>query len=178
MADLPGVHVAILAEDLYEDAELWYPYYRLLESGATVTIVGSGRAEVFKSVYGLPVKADVSIDDVVSDDFDGVVVPGGFSPDMMRRKPPMIAFIRQMGQAGKPVAAICHGAAALASAGLVNDHKVTCFFSIRDDIVAAGGEYFDQSVVVDRNIITSRSPDDLPAFLPALLDALRRGASG
>lgn len=171
-ADLTGVKVAMLAEDLYEDVEIWYPYYRLLEARASVIIVGSGRTDVFKGKHGLPVTADVSIDDVSSADFDGVVVPGGFSPDFMRRKPPMIRFIREIGEAGKPVAAICHGTWALASAKLLSGRRVTSYFSIRDDIEGAGGIYVDEPVVVDGNIITSRIPGDLPAFMPAVIEAL------
>lgn len=169
---LKGVRVAILAEDLYEDVELWYPLYRLREAGAEVTIIGSGRTDVFKGKHGLPVTADTSIDAVNASDFDGVVVPGGFSPDYMRRKPEMIDFIREVGTAGKPVGAICHGAWALASAGLCKGRKVTSYFSIKDDIVGAGGEYVDAEVVVDGNVITSRIPDDLPAFMPPIIEAL------
>jgi len=171
-SELTGVTVAMLAEDLYEDVEIWYPYYRLLEAGAEVTIVGSGRTDVFTGKHGLPVTADVSIDDVRSSEFDGVVVPGGFSPDFMRRKPPMIEFIRELGEAGKPVAAICHGTWALASARLISGRRVTSYFSIRDDIEGAGGVYVDEPVVIDGNIITSRIPGDLPAFMPAVIAAL------
>ncbi|MFD5226749.1 type 1 glutamine amidotransferase domain-containing protein [Microbacterium sp. NPDC058342] len=174
---LSGVRVAILAEDLYEDSELWYPYYRLLEEGADVTIVGSGRQETFKGKLGMPVKADVSIDDVSSDQFDGVIVPGGFSPDYMRRKPPMIDFIREIGEAGKPVGAICHGAWALTSAQLVRGRNIACYFSIRDDVEGAGGTFVDEAVVVDGNVITSRIPDDLPAFMPPIIEALARAKS-
>lgn len=171
-AELSGKRIAILAEDLYEDIELWYPYYRLLEAGATVTLVGSGRTEWFTGKHGLPVQADKSIDDVQADDYDGLIVPGGFAPDLMRRKPEMIELVRRMGNAAAPVAAICHATWALASAGLVESRRVTCFFSIKDDIVASGGKYVDEAVVVDGNIITSRMPADLPQFMPAFIEAV------
>lgn len=173
MGELSGKKVAILVEDLYEDVELWYPYYRLIEEGATVTLIGSGRQDTFKGKHGLPATVDTSIDDVNASDFDAVVVPGGFSPDYMRRKPPMIDFIREVGEAGKPVAAICHGSWALASAGLLKGRQSTSYFSIKDDIEGAGGEYVDAPVVVDGNVITSRIPDDLPAFMPPIIAAIK-----
>jgi len=118
--ELTGKKIAILAEDLYEDTELWYPYYRLLEAGAEVKIVGSGRAESFKSKHDLPVVPDLSIDRTSAAEFDAVVIPGGYSPDLMRRKPAMVEFVREMDKAGKPVAAICHAGWMLISAGIVN----------------------------------------------------------
>ncbi|WP_245599655.1 type 1 glutamine amidotransferase domain-containing protein [Nakamurella lactea] len=169
---LNSIKVAVLAEDLYEDVELWYPLYRLREEGAEVIIVGSGRASTFKGKHGLPVTADVDIDAVSSYDFDGVLIPGGFSPDYMRRAPKMIDFVREAGESGKPVAAICHGPWVLASAGLCKGRKIACYFSIADDIRGAGGEFTDEAVVVDGNIITSRIPDDLPAFMPPFIEAL------
>jgi protease I len=169
--EMAGKRIAILAEDFYEDMELWYPYYRLLEAGAEVKIIGSGRAESFKSKHGYPVVPDLSIDDTSAADFDGVVIPGGYSPDLMRRKPAMVAFVRDMDKAGKPVAAICHAGWMLISAGIVKGRRATCFFSIKDDMVAAGARYIvDEAVVVDGNLITSRSPKDLPQFVPAIIE--------
>ncbi|OLB89865.1 MAG: protease [Actinobacteria bacterium 13_2_20CM_2_66_6] len=173
-AELAGKRVAILAEELYEDPELWYPYYRLLEAGAEVKIVGSGRAETFKSKHGYPVTPDLSIDKPLPENFDAVIIPGGYSPDHMRRKPAMVDFVREMDRAGKPVAAICHAGWMLVSAGIVKGRRATGFFSIKDDLVAAGARYVDEPVVVDGNLITSRSPKDLPFFLPAIIEALAR----
>ncbi|HZP95758.1 MAG TPA: type 1 glutamine amidotransferase domain-containing protein [Candidatus Limnocylindria bacterium] len=175
--ELAGARVAILAEDLYEEVELWYPYYRLKEAGATVTIVGSGRATMFTGKHGLPVTADVAIDSVSPSDFDAVVIPGGFAPDLMRRKPAMIEFVHALGTSGKPVGAICHGGSMLISARLVKDRKLTSFFSIKDDVVAAGATYVDAEVVRDGNVITSRVPADLPAFLPEVIAAIASARS-
>jgi protease I len=172
--ELTGKKVAILVEDLYEDTELWYPYYRLLEAGAEVKIIGSGRAESFKGKHGLPAVADLSIDDTSADEFDGVVIPGGYAPDLMRRKPAMVEFIRKMDEAGKPVAAICHAGWMLISAGILKGRRATCFFSIKDDMLAAGIHYSDEPVVVDGNLITSRFPADLPQFGPAVIEAFSR----
>jgi protease I len=172
-----GKKIAILAEDQYEDMELWYPYFRLLEAGADVTIVGSGRAESFTSKHGYPVVADVSIDKTSADEYDGVIIPGGYSPDLMRRTRAMVDFVRQIDQAGKPVAAICHAGWMLVSAGIVTGRRATCFFSIKDDLMAAGAHYVDEPVVVDGNLITSRRPDDLPRFVPAIIDAFARTAA-
>jgi protease I len=176
--EMAGRKIAILAEDLYEDMELWYPYYRLLEAGADVKIVGSGRAESFKSKHGFPAVPDVSIDQTSAAEFDAVVIPGGYSPDLMRRKPAMVDFVREMDKSGKPVAAICHAGWMLISAGIIKGRRATCFFSIKDDLVAAGAVYVDEPVVVDGNLITSRRPGDLPKFVPAIINALvRTGAA-
>jgi len=174
--ELDGKRIAILAEDYYEEVELWYPYYRLKEAGASVTVVGSGRAETYKGKNGLPVTVDRQITGISADDFDGVIIPGGFAPDLMRRTPEMVGFVRDVAVQGKPVAAVCHGGWMLISAGLVKNRDVTSFFSIKDDVEAAGGRYRDEPVVVDQNIITARVPADLPLFLPRIIAALRERA--
>ncbi|HEX4213564.1 MAG TPA: type 1 glutamine amidotransferase domain-containing protein [Candidatus Dormibacteraeota bacterium] len=170
--ELEGRRVAILAEDQYEDPELYYPYYRLLEAGAQVTVVGSGRAKTFTSKHGYPVKADIDASEARVEDFDAVIIPGGYSPDLMRREPKMVAFVRDMDAAGKTVAAICHAGWMLVSAGVLKGRRATSFMSIRDDMIAAGADYVDEAVVVDRNLVTSRFPADLPAFSRAIIDQL------
>lgn len=164
--------VAILAEDDYEDLELWYPYYRLLEAGHNVRIVGSGRKPVFASKHGYEVKADMSASEVDLEDLDAVVIPGGFAPDRLRRVPSVNELVRRMFKEGKVVAAICHAPSVLISANVLKGRKVTCFVSIKDDVMNAGARYKDQAVVVDGNLITSRFPADLPEFMKALLRAL------
>jgi protease I len=164
--------VAILAEDDYEDLELWYPYYRLLEAGHEVKVVGSGRSEVFKSKHGYEVKAEMSAADADVNDFDAVIIPGGFAPDRLRRASAVNEFVRHMFKQGRLVAAICHGPSVLVSANVLKGKKVTCFMSIKDDVMNAGARYKDEEVVVDGNLVTSRSPADLPAFMRAVLGAL------
>ena len=171
---LKGKRVAIFAEDLYEDLELWYPLLRLKEEGAETVVVGPGDAREHHGKYGYPVAVDkaISSGEVDVEQFDGVVIPGGYAPDRMRRHPAMVAFVREMAQRGKIVAAICHGAWLLASAEVVAGKAVTCFYAIKDDLVHAGAIYQDAEVVVDGNLITSRQPADLPAFLDAIIAAL------
>lgn len=169
---LEGVRVAVLAEDLYEDLELWYPLLRLREEGAEVRVVGPKAGEVYKSKNGYPVKADAGTDQVSASDFDAVVIPGGYAPDRMRRHPAMVEFVRAMHDAGKPVAFICHAGWVPASAGIVRGRTVTSFPSIRDDLVNAGAQWVDREVVVDGNLISSRVPADLPAFCRALVERL------
>lgn len=168
---IQGKRVAVLAEDFYEDLELWYPVLRLREAGADVKIVGP-KADAYQSKHGYPAKADAGIDEVSVADFDAVVIPGGYAPDHMRRHPKMVALVREAAQQGKIVAAICHAGWMLASAGIIRGKRVTCYFSIKDDVVNAGGEYEDSEVVQDANIITSRQPDDLPAFCRTIISAL------
>ena len=169
---LQGKRVAIFAEDLYEDLELWYPLLRLREEGAEVVVVGPGGATEHHGKYGYPVTVDKAISEVDASQFAALVVPGGYAPDRMRRHPGMVALVREMARGGKIVAAICHGAWMLASAEVVAGKTVTCFFAIKDDLVHAGATYRDAEVVVDGNLITSRMPADLPAFLRAIIAGL------
>ena len=169
---LTGIRVAILVEDLYQDQEVWYPYYRLREAGATVTRVGTGKKE-YTSKYGYPVTADVAASAVSATSFDAVVVPGGYAPDLLRRDPAVIRLVKEANQQGKVIAAICHAGWVLCSADVLRGKTATCFSAIKDDVVNAGATYVDRDVVRDGNLITSRKPDDLPAFLRTLIDALQ-----
>lgn len=170
---LKGKKVAVLAENLYEEMELWYPYYRLKEEGAEVLLVGSGSSETYTGKHGYPVKVNTTADRVKAEDFDAVVVPGGYAPDYMRRYPAMLKLVREFYGQGKLVAAICHAGWVLASAGILKGKRVALYHSIRDDVVNAGAEYINTEVVRDGNLITSRKPDDLPAFMREIINALK-----
>ncbi|MFO0907120.1 MAG: type 1 glutamine amidotransferase domain-containing protein [Isosphaeraceae bacterium] len=167
-----ALRAAVLVEKLYEDLELWYPVLRLREAGITVKIVGPRSGETYLSKHGYPAKADESISQGMADHFDAVIVPGGYSPDHMRRHRLMVDLVAQAAQAGKVVAAICHGPWMLCSARCIQGKRVTGFYAIRDDVENAGGIWEDAPVVRDGGIITSRTPDDLPAFMTAILAAL------
>src|SRR6266699_7338616 len=171
---LKGKRVAILAENNYQEMELWVPYYRLKEEGAEVKVVGAGGAKSYHSKTGYPVNVDAQADQVSAVEFDAVIVPGGYAPDMMRRHEAMVKLVREAAQQGRVAAAICHAGWMLASAGVVEGRKVTSFFSIKDDMVNAGGRWSDAEVVVDGNLITSRKPDDLPAFCREIVRALAK----
>ncbi len=171
--ELTGKHIAIMVEKLYDDREFWYPYLRMKEAGAEVTIVGSGKGP-YAGKAGIEATEDVSADQVNGADFDAVIIPGGYSPDHMRRTPAMVEFVRQAGQTGRVVAAVCHGPWMLASAGLCKGRTVTGFFSIKDDLINAGAEYVDMEVVNDRGVITSRNPNDLPAFCRTIIEELSK----
>ena len=170
------MRVAILAETLYEDLELWYPYYRLREAGADVFVVGSGSAETYQSKHGYPVTVDAEADTVTASQFDGVIIPGGYSPDHMRRHPSMVKLVREAHEQGKVVAAICHAGWMLCSANIVRGKTVTSYRSIKDDMVNAGANWVDREVVRDGTLITSRSPADLPAFMRTTIAALQERA--
>jgi len=171
---LKGKKALILVEDLYQEMELWYPLYRLKEEGAEVFTVAPEKGRIYKSKLGYPVTSDMSADEVRVEDFDAVIVPGGYAPDLMRRHPAMVRIVSDALEAGKVLAAICHGGWMLASAGVLRGKTVTGFFSIRDDLVHAGATYVDREVVVDGTLVTSRKPDDLPAFMAAVIDAMSR----
>ena len=170
--ELTGKRVAVLAEDHYENLELWYPVLRLREAGAQGTIVGPKAGEAYKSKDGYPAKADLSMDDARAADFDAVIVPGGYAPDRMRRHQAMLTLVREAFQSGKVVAAICHAGWVPISAGIVKGKTMTCVSAIKDDVINAGAKYVDREVVVDGNLISSRTPPDLPAFCREIVKAL------
>lgn len=169
---LKGKTIAVLAENLYQEMEVWYPIYRMREEGAKVIVVGTGSATSYQSKHGYPVKVDKPADDVNPAELHALIVPGGYAPDILRRHASVLALVKAVFDAGKPVAAICHAGWVLASANVLRGRKATSFFAIKDDIVNAGATYVDAEVVVDGNLITSRTPDDLPAFCREIIRAL------
>jgi len=164
--------IALFVEDMYNDLEFWVPYYRMIEAGFNVIIVGTGRQASFNSKYGMPVKPDTDADKVNTGELVAVIIPGGFAPDRMRINSGMLRIVREMLDGGKVVASICHAGWVLVSAGVLKGKKATGCIMIKDDLVNAGAEYLDQEVVVDGNLITSRIPDDLPAFCREILNKL------
>jgi protease I len=171
--ELEGKKVIVLAEQMFNDQEFWYPYYRLKEAGANVIVVGSGSADEYTGKAGTKTKVDADASQISGSDFDGVVIPGGYAPDMMRRYPEMVNLVKDMFDAQKVVAAICHAGWMLASAKILKGRTVTSFFAIKDDLIHAGATWVDQEVVADEKLITSRKPDDLPAFMRAVIAALK-----
>ena len=170
--ELAGKKIVIPVENMFNTHEFWYPFYRLKEAGGEVVVMGSGSAETYAGKPGTEVTVDVNADQVSAADFDGIVIPGGYAPDLMRRYPKMVQLVKDFNETGKVVAAICHAGWMLASAEILQDKTVTSFFSIKDDLIHAGANWVDQEVVVDGNLITSRSPDDLPAFMRAIIEFL------
>jgi protease I len=145
--------------------------HRFREAGAKVTIVGGG-ASGYSSKHGYPVNPDATAEKVNAADFDAVIIPGGYAPDRMRRHKAMVDLVRGVFARGKVVAAICHGGWMLVSADVLRGRKATCFFAIKDDLVNAGARYEDREVVRDGNLVTSRKPEDLPAFCRTIIQAL------
>ncbi|MDD5556976.1 MAG: type 1 glutamine amidotransferase [bacterium] len=161
--------VAVLVEDQYQVLEAWYPYLRLRESGIETVFVGTGRKKEYGSKEGYPAPDECPIVRARANGFAGVIIPGGYAPDLLRRDERILALVRETNRAGKLVASICHGGWVLASAGILRGRRVTSFSAIREDIVNAGAEFVDREVVVDGNFVTSRKPEDLPAFCREIL---------
>jgi len=155
--------VAVLVEDHYQVLEVWYPYLRLREEGIETVFVGTGKGK-YQSKEGYPVEEEVPISNADASDFDGVIIPGGYAPDILRRHKKITDFVKAMFDEGKLVASICHGGWVLVSAGVLKGRKATSFSAIKDDVANAGAQFLDEEVVVDGNLITSRNPYDLPAF--------------
>ena len=164
--------IALLLENAYQDLEVWYPALRLREAGHQVVFVAPKAEETYTGKYGYPAISDLAIAYAKPHNFDAVIIPGGFAPDYMRRAPGMVEFVRDMWNADKVVAAICHGGWMLASAEIVEGKKLTSFFAIKDDMVHAGANWVDEETVVDGKLITARKPEDLPVFCKAILNAL------
>jgi protease I len=171
--ELRGKRVAILAESSYEDQELWYPYYRLLEAGADVFVVGTGSATTYASKHGYPVKVDAEAATVDATQFDMIVIPGGWAPDRMRLSAAMVGLVRQADEQHRLIAAICRAGSMLCSANVVRGRQVTSARSIKDDMVNAGATWVDEEVVRDGHLITARKPADLPSFLRCIVEALQ-----
>jgi len=170
---LEGRRIAILAEEGFEDAELADPLRRMKEEGAQVTVVGSEAGRTYHGKKGtVSVRSDVSAEDVNAADFDALIIPGGQAPERMRLNPAMVRLVQQMNEQGKVIAAICHGAQLVITAGVARGKTATCAIGIRDDLINAGMSYVDQAVVKDGNLITSRMPADLPVFNDAIVAAL------
>ncbi len=169
---LNGMKVAVFAENMYQELELWYPVLRFKEAGAQVTVVGPEKGATYTSKHGYPVTSDAAASDVKGGDFDAVIVPGGYAPDYMRTKPDMLRIVREANSAGRIVAAICHAGWVLASADVVRGKRLTCVPNIKDDMIHAGANYVDEEAVQDGNLITSRRPGDLPAFCRTIIAAL------
>jgi protease I len=173
LMDLHAARAAVLVEQQYQEMEIWYPVYRLREAGCKVTLVGPEAGQTYPSKLGYPAKSDKAAGDVSADEFDLIVIPGGFAPDFIRRSEAMIKLVSNMAERGKVVAAICHGPWVLCSTQALKGRKATCFFAIKDDVINAGARYVDAEVIRDGNLITSRKPDDLPAFLQTIIQAVK-----
>lgn len=174
MKQLEGKKILMFVDNVYEDLELWYPKLRLMEEGATVVVAGPEANKIYDGKNGYPCKSDVSYNNIEEKDFDGLVIPGGFAPDKLRRDPKVLQLTKQFNDSGKLVAHICHGGWITISAKIMKGYNCTSTPGIKDDIENAGATWIDEAVVIDRNMISSRRPDDLPAFCSAIIDFLSR----
>lgn len=165
-------HILILVGADYEDLELWYPKLRLIEAGIGVTVAGPERDATYAGKHGYPCPCDAAISEMEADDFQGVVIPGGWMPDKLRRDPKVLGFVRDCNEAGKLIAAICHGGWIPISAGVYDGVRVTGSPGIKDDLINAGAVWEDAPVVIDRHFVSSRKPDDLPEFCKGVLEVL------
>ncbi len=174
MAGIDGQRVLTFVDDVYEDLELWYPKLRLTEAGAHVVVAGPKAECKYSGKHGYPCVSDAAIADMEEADFQGLVIPGGFAPDKLRRDPKVLSLVRDFAEQGKLVAAICHGGWIAISAGVYRGVRVTGSPGIKDDLVNAGAKWEDASVVVDRHFVSSRKPDDLPDFCREILKILAK----
>jgi protease I len=170
--ELEGKAVGILVEATFEDLELYYPLLRLREAGAKVSIIGPEKGTTYNGKRGHAIAADLSPEEVDPESLDALIVPGGYAPDRMRRHPGLLELVRGVDARGGIIGMICHAGWVGISAGIVRGKRVTSLAAIRDDMVNAGGDWVDEEVVVDGNLITSRTPSDLPAFCRAIIEQM------
>ena len=166
--------IVLFVADEYEDLELQYPKYRLRESGKQVVIAGEKKGVVYKGKHGYPCKADAVFEEIRVEEFDALVIPGGYAPDKLRKLSEVIEITQKFDQQKKLIAFICHAGWIPISAKVLKGIQCTSYIAIKDDIVNAGGKWVDEAVVVDQHFISSRFPDDLPAFCSAILRYLDR----
>jgi protease I len=169
--DLAGKNVLIFVGPDFEDRELFYPLYRFLEAGARVVVAGLGE-KTYKGKYGVPIEVNGNCEQFLNESFDAVVVPGGWAPDKIRAHQPALEIVKKAAREKAVIAAICHGGWVLASADIVRGRKVTSYKNIKDDLINAGAQWEDKEVVVDGNLVTSRTPADIPAFSRELIKAV------
>lgn len=173
--DLSNKKIAIIATDNFEDSELADPLQAVKDAGAEVVVV-SDKSDTIVGEHGTEVIVDISVDEVSADDYDGLIIPGGVkNPDVLRTNTKAVAFVRAFFDQHKPVAAICHGPWLLVEAGVVDGRKLTSWPSLRTDIENAGGSWVDEEVVVDQGLVTSRKPDDIPAFAAKAIEEFGEG---
>lgn len=171
---LASQRILMFVDDIYEDLELWYPKLRMIEAGATVVVAGTDAGQLYRGKNGYPCKSDAKIAEVNADEFHGLIIPGGFMPDKLRRDAKVLSLVREFGSANKLVAAICHGGWIPISAGVYKGVRVTGSPGIKDDLINSGAIWEDQAVVIDRNFVSSRKPDDLPQFCEGILSVMSR----
>ncbi len=171
---LSSKRVAVMAGPEFEDLELFYPLLRLKEEGAEVKVIAP-TMDNYRGKHGLIIKPDLTFKEAKPEEFDALVIPGGWAPDRLRRMPEVLEFTRKMFEMGKIVASICHGPQILISAGILKGKKITCFSAIKDDVINAGAAFVDEPVVRDGNLISSRIPLDLPDFCREIIRALKGG---
>lgn len=169
---LSGKRILSFVGEIYEDLELWYPKLRMIEAGAEFVCAGPEAGRTYSGKHGYPCVSDARIDNVSVKDFDGLLCPGGFMPDKLRRDADVLQLVRQFHEQGKLIAAICHGGWIPISANVYHGVRVTGSLGIKDDLVNAGAVWEDASVVIDRHFVSSRKPDDLPDFCRGMLQVL------
>jgi len=174
---LDGIRILALVGDDYEDLELWYPKLRLEEAGGHVTLAGQMQGRTYSGKHGYPCTSDAAIADMEAADFHGIVIPGGWMPDKLRRDEKVLDLVREFAAHGKLVAAICHGGWIPISAGVYRGVRVTGSPGIKDDLMNAGAIWEDSQVVVDRHFVSSRKPGDLPPFMAAIVEVLGAAAA-
>lgn len=169
-----NIRAGVLVEQLYQELEVWYPYFRLKEAGIETFLIGPEKNKVYPGKTGYPARSELSAKEALRQKFHCLIIPGGYAPDHLRRYEEIINLVKKLNDENAVIGSICHGAWVLASADIVKGRKLTCFYAIKDDLIHAGAHYVDAEVVVDRNLVTSRRPEDLPAFMSTILKLLIR----